>query len=87
MGDHFKANFGLWALIFIFMVVIGLAVLIYFMPRPGGADFLTWLQGKAGEVLAAIMTMIVGAVAASRRKDDKNGNGTPSPTPIGGAHP
>lgn len=88
MGDHFRANFGLWVLVLIFLLMVALVLVIYFIPRPGGADLLTWLQGKAGEVLAAIMTMIVGAVAATRRKGENgNNNGTPIPPIEGAAHP
>jgi hypothetical protein len=86
MRDFLKANFGLCVLLTLFLVMLGAWLFIYFHAAPAGGDSIAWLQAKDGEVLAAIMTMIVGAVATNRRSSD-SGNGTPPNQQRGSDHP
>lgn len=92
--DFVKANFGLLVLTLLFMTLLTISLHVY---REGstnalGKDFLAWLEQKAGEVLASVMTVIVGARATNQRATDNpnvtNGSGKNLPsTTTGGNHP
>lgn len=70
--DFVKANFGLLVLLLLFLTILGVTFHIFHESvNPMAKDFLTWLEGKAGEVLAAVMTLIVGVRAANGRNGDK----------------
>lgn len=79
--DFVKANFGLLVLLLLFLSLLGVTFHVFHesISNPVAKDFLTWLEGKAGEVLAAIMTLIVGVRAANQRSGE-SGSTTPSPT-------
>lgn len=88
--DFVKANFGLIVLLILFSLMVAVAFHVYHESNanPSAKDFLSWLEQKAGEVLAAIMTLIVGVRAANGRSSDGNGKLPPtSPAPIPGDHP
>ena len=79
MMDFVKANFGLLVLLLLFMTLLAVSFHIFHEQsgNPLAKDFLAWLEQKAGEVLASVMTLIVGVRAANGRSGDtKNGNGT-----------
>lgn len=93
--DFVKANFGLLILTLLFTTLLAISLHVY---REGstnalGKDFLAWLEQKAGEVLASVMTVIVGARATNQRATDNpsnatNGNGKKLPsTATGVTHP
>jgi hypothetical protein len=86
--DFVKANFGLFVLLLLFMTLLAISFHTFHEASTNSLakDFLAWLEQKAGEVLASIMTVIVGARAANQRTGDNgngNGNGTTSSTSTG----
>jgi hypothetical protein len=83
--DFIKANFGLLVLVIIFTILLGLLTASAFHANINGMpDFVAWLESKAGEVLASIMTVIVGAVTRDRRSSDPQ---APAPAPAPAAAP
>lgn len=74
--DFVKANFGLLVLLLLFLTLLGVTFHVFHesATNPTAKDFLTWLEGKAGEVLAAVMTLIVGVRTANMRAGDKGGS-------------
>jgi len=89
MRDFIKANFGLCVLLALFFAMLNAWLYIYFHANPAGGDSIAWLQAKDGEVLAAIMTLIVGTQVTNRRStDNRDGNGATPPKPSDGTtHP
>lgn len=88
--DLVKANLGLIILLVLFSVMLAVAFHVYHesAANPSAKDFLAWLEQKAGEVLASIMTLIVGVRAANARSSDPGGGKpSPSPAPSSGDHP
>ena len=88
--DFVKANFGLIVLLVLFSMLLAVAFHVFHDPNQNSKDFLAWLEQKAGEVLAAIMTLIVGVRAANGRASDKDQTTVPAspPGPVSGAsHP
>jgi hypothetical protein len=86
--DFVKANFGLLVLLLLFLTLLAVSFHVFHesSQQPIAKDFLSWLEQKAGEVLASIMTVIVGARAANGRTGDTkngNGNGTSATTTTG----
>lgn len=85
--DFVKANFGLVVLLLLFFTLFAVAFHVFHEnANPNSKDFLAWIEQKGGEVLASIMTMIVGVRAANSRASDSkttngNGNGATIPTP------
>lgn len=77
--DFLKANFGICILVLLFAGMVTLAVCIATHPNwTSASDFLTWTQGKVGEILASIMTIIVGgATGHGRRAGDRDGDTNP----------
>jgi hypothetical protein len=81
--DFVKANIGLIILLTLFSLLLAVAFHVFHEnANPAGKDFLAWLEQKAGEVLASVMTVIVGARAANGRSGDGNGNGNGKTPPI-----
>lgn len=80
--DFVKANFGLIVLLSLFSLLLSVAFHVFHqsVANPSAKDFLAWLEQKAGEVLASVMTVIVGARAANGRSSDGNGK-VPPPAP------
>lgn len=80
--DFVKANFGLIVLLTLFSLLLAVAFHVFHESNVNSAskDFLAWLEQKAGEVLAAVMTLIVGIKAANGRSSDGNGK-VPPPAP------
>lgn len=80
--DFVKANFGLLVLLLIFLTLLGVTFHVFHeaVTNPTSKDFLTWLEAKAGEVLAAVMTLIVGVRSAKDRSGDKGGGDSSSTT-------
>lgn len=77
--DFVKANFGLFVLMLLFMTLLAISFHTFHESSTNSLskDFLAWLEQKAGEVLASIMTVIVGARNSNQRSGDNgNGNGT-----------
>lgn len=81
--DFVKANFGLLVLLLLFLTLLGVTFHVFHesASNPTAKDFLTWLEGKAGEVLAAVMTLIVGVRAANTRAGDRGGDSSSTPSP------
>lgn len=77
--DFVKANFGLIVLLVLFSMLLAVAFHVFHDPNQNSKDFLGWLEQKAGEVLAAIMTLIVG-VRNTNQRAGENGNGKDQPT-------
>ena len=77
--DFVKGNFGLLVLVLLFMTLLAISFHVFHEAsgNPASKDFLAWLEQKAGEVLASVMTVIVGAKATNQRASD-NGNGSTS---------
>jgi high-affinity Fe2+/Pb2+ permease len=73
--DFVKANLGLFILVFLFMILLAMSFHSFHeaSQNPLSKDFLAWLEQKAGEVLASIMTLVVGAKSANNRQSDKVG--------------
>jgi hypothetical protein len=90
--DFVKANFGLVVLLILFSMLLAVAFHVFHNASQNSGDFLAWLEQKAGEVLAAIMTLIVGVRAANQRAGE-SGNGkdpsapVPAPPLSGATHP
>jgi hypothetical protein len=76
--DFAKANFGLLILVLLFMTILAVSFHVFHEQSQNtlSKDFLAWLEQKAGEVLAAIMTLIVGVRNTNQRKTDN-----PPPNP------
>lgn len=76
--DFIKANLGLFILLLLFLVLLGISFHVFHEANANtlGKDFLAWLEQKAGEVLASIMTLVVSAKTANNRASDRNGNGS-----------
>lgn len=89
--DFVKANFGLLVLVLLFMTLLAISFHVYHETQANtlGKDFLAWLEQKAGEVLASVMTVIVGTKATNQRSTDTtNGTTTTSRTvTTAGGHP
>jgi hypothetical protein len=64
--DFLKANFGLLLLLFIWAILHWSAHHAVHANLP---DWLSWLLGKEGEILAAILTVIVGSKGNQRAND------------------
>lgn len=86
--DFVKANFGLIVLLTLFSLLLAVAFHVFHEAsnNPSAKDFLAWLEQKAGEVLAAVMTLIVGIKAANGRSSDGNGK-VPPPVVVTTDHP
>ena len=86
--DFIKGNLGLFILLLLFLTLLAVSFHVFHEAASNALskDFLAWLEQKAGEVLASIMTVIVGAVTTNRRSSDAkngtNGNGNGSPEPV-----
>lgn len=65
--DFLKANFGLLVLLVIALVLHMSA--FHAVHSAGEGDWLGWLQGKEGEILAAVLTVIVGNKGNQRTGD------------------
>lgn len=76
--DTLKANLGLFILTLLLFVFLGMCFYVYIAPNSTAVDFMKWLEGKAGEVLASIMTIIVSAATGGRRAGDSNGSSVPA---------
>jgi len=76
--DFVKANFGLLVLTLLFMTLLAISFHVYHEGSTNalGKDFLAWLEQKAGEVLASVMTVIVGARATNQRAGDTTNGGS-----------
>lgn len=88
--DFVKANFGLIVLLTLFTLLLAVAFHVFHEAtnNPSSKDFLAWLEQKAGEVLAAVMTLIVGVRAANGRSSDGNGKLPPqTPAAVTTDHP
>jgi hypothetical protein len=83
--EFVKANFGLLVLLTLFMTLLAISFHVFHESSDNtvGKDFLAWLEQKAGEVLASIMTVIVGARAGNQRASDSGGNGNTTTTTSG----
>ena len=77
MLDFVKANLGLFILVFLFVILLGISFHVFHEASANtlSKDFLAWLEQKAGEVLASIMTLVVSAKAANVRASDKGADG------------
>lgn len=75
--DFVKANFGLIVLIAIWATLLSASFHVFHEANQNtlGKDFLAWLEQKAGEVLASIMTLIVSTRATNQRASDVPVNG------------
>lgn len=84
--DFVKANSGLLVLVALFSLLLAVAFHVFHEANsnPSSKDFLAWLEQKAGEVLASVMTLIVGIKATNGRSSDST-NKTPAPAPTPGA--
>lgn len=83
--DFVKANLGQFTLLLLFLVLLSISFHVFHEASTNtlSKDFLAWLEQKAGEVLASIMTLVVSAKAANQRAGDTtngNGGGTSSST-------
>lgn len=78
--DFVKANLGLFILLVLFLTLLGISFHVFHEANANtlGKDFLSWLEQKAGEVLASIMTLVVSAKTANGRASDKNGSDSTS---------
>lgn len=88
--DFVKANMGLLVLLTLFCLLLAVAFHVFHEAgaNPSAKDFLDWLKQKAGEVLASVMTLIVGIKAANGRASDGNGKvPPPSPAAVTTDHP
>jgi len=94
--EFVKVNFGLFVLLTLFMTLLAISFHVFHESSQNtiGKDFLAWLEQKAGEVLASIMTVIVGARVGNQRASDpgpgSNGNTTTTKTTTsttGAIHP
>jgi hypothetical protein len=76
--DFAKANFGLLVLLLLFMTLLAVSFHVFHEQSTNALskDFLAWLEQKAGEVLAAVMTLIVGIRNTNQRLSDQK------PTPL-----
>jgi hypothetical protein len=76
--DFAKANFGLLVLLLLFMTLLAVSFHVFHEQSTNALskDFLAWLEQKAGEVLAAVMTLIVGIRNTNQRLSDQK------PTPV-----
>lgn len=74
--DFIKANLGLFILLLLFLTLLGISFHVFHEANNNtiAKDFLSWLEQKAGEVLASIMTLVVSAKTANGRAGDKNEN-------------
>lgn len=74
--DFVKANLGLFILVFLFVSLLAMSFHVFHEASSNtlSKDFLAWLEQKAGEVLASIMTLVVSAKAANSRASDKGGD-------------
>lgn len=81
--DFVKANMGLLVLLTLFCLLLAVAFHVFHeaTANPAAKDFLDWLKQKAGEVLASVMTLIVGIKAANGRSSDGNGKVPPQAPP------
>lgn len=78
MKDFIKANVGIFILVFLFLLLFGTSVFTYITNQhPSAGDYTSWVEQKAGELLAAILTAIVGSRNTDKRSTDppKTGNG------------
>jgi hypothetical protein len=74
--DFLKANFGLLVLLAIFTLLHFTA--FHIVHHATDASWQEWIQQKEGEILAAVLTVIVGAKVGNGRATDKpSGNGAP----------
>jgi len=82
--DFVKANLGLFILVFLFVILLGISFHVFHEASANtlSKDFLAWLEQKAGEVLASIMTLVVSAKAANSRAGDKGGDSDSSSSTI-----
>jgi hypothetical protein len=83
--DFVKANLGQFTLLLLFLVLLSISFHVFHEASSNSLakDFLAWLEQKAGEVLASIMTLVVSAKNTNQRAGDNtngNGGGTSSST-------
>jgi hypothetical protein len=82
--DFVKANFGVIVLVTMFSLLLAVAFHVFHEANanPASKDFLAWLEQKAGEVLAAVLTAIVTVRATNGRSSDGNGKVPPPVTRV-----
>src|ERR1700690_1021500 len=87
--DFVKANLGMFTLLLIFLVLLSISFYVFHAASSNSLskDFLAWLEQKAGEVLASIMTLVISSKNTNQRAGDTgngsgsgNGNGPSSST-------
>lgn len=91
MTDFIKANVGIFILVLLFLLLFGTSVFTYITNQhPSAGDYTSWVEQKAGELLAAILTAIVGSRTADKRSTDipkaVNGNGNGNANVSGSGH-
>lgn len=67
MGDLFKANFDKLLLSILFLTVVGL--LLHAIHHQADAGTISWFENTIGQVLAALLTLMVGRSMTSRNGD------------------
>lgn len=79
--DFVKANFGMMVLLLLFLTVLGVTFHVFHesATNPAAKDFLGWLEGKAGEILASLLTLLV-TVRAANTRSGESGATTPPPS-------
>lgn len=70
--DHFWANLDKFILLFLFIIVLGIAVVTF--KRNDDLAATQWIEGVVSSVLTGLMALL-GQKAFQRSGDNKNGNG------------
>ena len=85
MGDFLKTHFDK-------LLLTGLLLTLFFatihtLHHGNDMSVISWLENTVGQVLAALLTLMVGSRMTQRNGDGKNGNGAPIADTVSPAAP
>ncbi len=83
MGDFFKTHFDKLLLTALLLTLFFATV--HVLHHGPDESALNWLENTVGQVLAALLTLMVGTRMTQRGGDNRNGNATVPAAPLPGA--